>query len=113
MPVLKYYRTPAEKVAEGVERKLFHTGDIMTVLIDFSNGPWKEPEPPHSHFHSQTCYIAEGEFIFYCAGEPDQHLKPGDMFYVPSCKMHTIKLLTPKVRLIASFHLIRQDFLVV
>ena len=83
----------------------------MTVLIDFSNGPWKEPEPPHSHPHEQTSYVAAGEIIFYCEGEKDQHLKTGDMFAVPSNKKHTIKLLTEKARLIDSFNPVREDFL--
>jgi quercetin dioxygenase-like cupin family protein len=83
----------------------------MTVLIDFSNGPWDGPEPPHSHPHEQTSYVAEGEIIFYCEGEKGQHLKAGDMFAVPSGKMHTVKLLTPRVRLVDSFTPVREDFL--
>ena len=83
----------------------------MTVLIDFSNGPWAEPPPPHSHPHIQTTYLAEGEIIYYCEGEPDQHLKKGDMFSVPSGKKHTIKLLSKAARLIDSFNPIREDFL--
>ena len=59
----------------------------MTVLIDFHNGPWDEPEPPHSHLHEQTSYVVEGEIIFYCEGEPDQHLEPGDMFAVLRFKL--------------------------
>ena len=49
--------------------------------------------------------------IFYCEGEPEQHLKEGDMFAVPSGKNHTIKLLTREARLIDSFNPIREDFL--
>ena len=111
MPVLKFDETPAEKVREGLERKILYTGNLMTVLIDFSDGPWENPEPPHSHPHVQTSYVAEGEVIFYCEGEPDQHLKAGDMFCVPSGKKHTVKLLTQKVRLVDSFSPLREDFL--
>jgi quercetin dioxygenase-like cupin family protein len=111
MAVLQFDKVPYEKVKDGLERKIIHTKELMTVLIDFSNGPWKEPEPPHSHPHEQTSYIASGEIIFYCEGEDDQHLKAGDMFAVPSGKKHTIKLLTEKARLVDSFNPIREDFL--
>ncbi|WP_073168835.1 cupin domain-containing protein [Tangfeifania diversioriginum] len=111
MAVLKFDDVAYEKVKEGLQRKIIHTDNLMSVLIDFSNGPWEVPEPPHSHPHEQTSYVAEGEIIFYCEGEPEQHLKAGDMFAVPSNKKHTIKLLTQKVRLIDSFTPIREDFL--
>lgn len=83
----------------------------MTVVIDLTDGPWEEPEPPHKHLHVQTSYVAEGEIIFYCEGEPDEHLKAGDMFAVPPDKLHTVKLLTKRVRLVDSFSPLRTDFL--
>ncbi len=111
MAVLKFDEIPYEKVREGLERKIIHTDNLMSVLIDFSDGPWEEPEPPHSHPHEQTSYVAAGEIIFFCEGEPDQHLKAGDMFAVPSGKKHTVQLLTEKVRLVDSFNPVREDFL--
>ena len=111
MPVLKFEEHPYEKVREGLERKIIHTDNLMTILIDFTDGPWDEPEPPHSHPHEQSSYVAEGEILFVCEGEPDQHLKAGDMFAVPSGRMHTVRLLTKKVRLIDSFHPLREDVL--
>jgi len=111
MAVLKFNEVEYEKVKEGLQRKIIHTNNLMTVLIDFSNGPWEEPEPPHSHPHEQTSYVASGEIIFYCEDEPEQHLKAGDMFAVPSGKKHTVKLLTENVRLIDNFNPLREDFL--
>ena len=111
MAVLKFDEQPYEKVREGLERKIIHTDNLMNVLIDFTDGPWDAPEPPHSHPHEQTSYVAEGEILFLCEGEPDQHLKAGDMFAVPSGKKHTIQLLTPRARLVDSFNPIREDFL--
>ncbi|RAW00407.1 cupin domain-containing protein [Pseudochryseolinea flava] len=111
MPVLKYNETPAHQVKEGVNRKLLYLNDLMTVIIDFTNGPWDEPDAPHSHPHEQTCYLAEGEIIFICEGEPDQILKAGDMFSVPSNKLHTIQLLSKTARLVDSFNPIRRDFI--
>src|SRR5688500_7703853 len=111
MPVLKYNETQASPVKEGVSRKLIHANNLMTVIIDFIDGPWDEPDPPHSHPHEQTTYIAEGEIIFICEGEVSQTLKAGDMFCVASNKKHTIRLLSEKARLVDSFNPIREEFL--
>lgn len=111
MPVLKYIETPFRTVRECVTRKVVTLKNLMTVLIEFTNGPWSEADPFHSHPHEQISYVAEGEIIFYCEGEPDEHLVAGDMFYIPSGKKHTIKVLTPTVRLIDNFSPIREDFL--
>jgi len=64
MAVIKFDEVPYIKVKEGLERKIIHTNELMTVLIDFSNGPWEVPDPPHSHPHQQTSYVAEGENYF-------------------------------------------------
>jgi quercetin dioxygenase-like cupin family protein len=111
MAVLKFDKIAYEVVKEGLQRKIIHTPNLMTVLIDFTDGPWEEAEPPHSHPHEQTSYVAEGEIIFYCDGEPEEKLKAGDMFAVPSGKKHTIKLLSKTARLVDSFNPVREDFL--
>ena len=111
MPVLKEKNTPFEKIKDGLRRKIISTGNLMTVVIEFTNGPWDGHEPPHKHPHVQTSYVAEGELIFYCQDEPEEHLKAGDMFAVPSGKLHTIKLLSKKARLVDSFTPLREDFL--
>lgn len=111
MPVVKENEARKTPVKPGVERYLFHGTGIMTVVIDFINGPWDKPDPMHNHVHEQTTYVAEGEILFFCEGEAEQRLKAGDMFYVPSGKNHTIQVLTQKVRLIDSFNPIREDFL--
>jgi quercetin dioxygenase-like cupin family protein len=111
MSVVKLNETPGHIVRPGLKRTLIHTSNLMTVVVDFSDGPWSEPEPPHSHPHEQTSYVAEGEVIFFCEGEPEHHLKPGDMFAVPSGKKHTVQVLTPTARLIDSFNPVREDFL--
>jgi mannose-6-phosphate isomerase-like protein (cupin superfamily) len=111
MPVLKFNDTGYFKVREGVNRKLIHLNQLMTVIIDFTNGPWPEPDPLHSHPHEQTTYVADGEILFICEGEADQKLKAGDMFSVPSNKAHTIQLLSEKARLVDSFYPVREEFL--
>ena len=83
----------------------------MMAVLDFSGGPWPEAEPYHAHPHVQTCYIAEGEIIFYAENEPEEHLAAGDMFCVPSGVKHTIRLITPTARLVDCFAPAREDFL--
>lgn len=111
MGILKYHETPATVVRKGLERKLIHLEKLMTVVIDFTDGPWAEPEPSHSHAHEQTSYIASGEIIFFCEDEEPAPLGAGDMFAVPSGKKHCIQLLTSSARLVDSFNPIREDFL--
>jgi quercetin dioxygenase-like cupin family protein len=111
MAVLKFDEIPYEILRAGLARKLIHTDKLMTVLIDFSDGPWEQPEPTHSHPHEQTSYVAKGEILFICEGEPEQHLKEGDMFAVPPGKEHTIQLLSREVRLVDSFYPLREEFL--
>lgn len=111
MAVLKVNDAVITTVKEGVRRRLIHTNDLMMVVIDFEDGPWKEPDPPHSHVHEQTTYVVEGEIIFFCEDELEQRLKSGDMFSVPSGKEHTIQLLTSTAKLVDSFTPLRQEFL--
>ncbi|MBK8504327.1 MAG: cupin domain-containing protein [Saprospiraceae bacterium] len=111
MSVQKAALTKSIEVRPGLYRRLIVTGDLMTVVLDFTDGPWAEAEPPHSHPHVQTCYLAEGEVVFYCEDEPDQRLKAGDVFAVPSGKKHTIKLLSKTARLVDNFNPVREDFL--
>ena len=111
MAVLKYTDDNWEEVRNEVFRKIVYLKDIMTVMIEFRNGPWSEAEPYHSHPHEQTCYIAKGEIILYCEGEPDQHLVEGDLFYIASGKKHTIKVVSSMARLVDSFTPIRKDFI--
>ncbi|MGD2034275.1 MAG: cupin domain-containing protein [Bacteroidales bacterium] len=106
-----YTQLPGKQIKEGVYRSVIFTDNLMLTIIDFTNGPWDEPEPFHSHPHEQVSYVAAGEIIFYCENRPEQHLRAGDVFAVPSGEKHTVKVLTEKVRLIDSFNPIREDFL--
>jgi quercetin dioxygenase-like cupin family protein len=111
MPVLHYKDAPVQHPVKGIERRLVHLEKLLTAVLDFSNGPQSEPDPMHSHPHEQTSYVAEGEILFFMEDEEAQHLKAGDMFYVPSNKMHCIQLLTEKARLVDSFSPVREDFI--
>jgi quercetin dioxygenase-like cupin family protein len=111
MPVLHYRDAPVQHPAEGIERRLVHLDKLLTAVLDFTNGPQSEPDPMHSHPHEQTSYIAEGEILFFLEDETPEHLRPGDMFYVPSGKRHCIQLLSKTARLVDSFSPVREDFL--
>ena len=110
MSVVKFLETEPWIVRPGLERRIIACSNLMTVIVDFTDGPWDEAEPYHSHVHEQTCYIAEGEIILFCEGEPEQQLRAGDLFAIASGKKHTIRLLSPTARLIDNFNPIRQDF---
>ncbi len=110
MTALKFHQMPAEQVKVDVQRRTAHTDHLMIVIVDFTGGPKKEPDPPHSHPHEQVTYVAEGEVAFFLDGK-ETRLCPGDVFTVPSSKMHTIQLLSPHARLIDCFTPIREDFI--
>ena len=111
MNILKFEEARVTSIGEVIKRRLIHTSNLMTVIVDFSGGPMAEPDPYHSHPHEQTSYIAEGEVLYLEEGEEPVHLKPGDMFAVASGKKHAVQLLTPTARLIDSFNPVREDFL--
>lgn len=111
MQILEFDKTPSVQVRAGVKRKIIHGTNLMTVISDFSNGPWSDPEPQHYHLHEQSSYVALGEIFYVYEDEPPQHLKAGDVFFVPSGKKHAIQLLTEKVRLVDNFTPLRTDFL--
>ena len=114
MPISEseFRELPATPVKSGTTRSVVYTRNLMMAIIDITSGPWEEPESYHSHPHEQIAYVAEGEIIFYCEDRPEEHLKQGDTYAVPSGKKHTIKALTGNVRLIDSFTPIREDFIV-
>jgi quercetin dioxygenase-like cupin family protein len=110
MSILKQTNAKMTDVKSGVRRRMLHLNSLHLVVIDFSNGPWSEPDPFHNHVHEQLTYVEHGEIDFFCEGEETQRLTAGDVFAVPSNKQHTIQLLSPTARLIDSFTPIRQDF---
>jgi quercetin dioxygenase-like cupin family protein len=109
--ILRTASTPAEKVKDGLTRRIIRTGRLMTVVIDFTGGPWPQPDPPHSHPHEQTTFVAAGEILFLAEGSEPQRLGPGDLFAVPGGVPHSIQLLSASARLVDTFTPVREDFL--
>lgn len=110
MGAIKQSGVTKESIGPGRERYLSHTDKLMMVVIDFTDGPAEEPDPPHSHPHEQVSYVVSGEIIVYI-GEEQEHLGPGDIFTVPPDVPHTVRLLTETVRLVDCFTPLRDDFL--
>jgi hypothetical protein len=78
---------PAEKLGEGLSRRIIRTNQLMSVALDIEGGPWKEPEPFHSHPHAS------------------------DLIAIPSGVPHSIQLLSRSARLVDTFHPVREDFI--
>lgn len=97
-------------IAPGRERYLAHSDNLMMVVIDFTDGPQEQPDPPHSHPHEQVTYVAEGDVLFFINDESTR-LTVGDLITIPPDAPHSIQLLTEKVRLVDTFNPIREDFL--
>jgi quercetin dioxygenase-like cupin family protein len=108
--ILRQDQTPVQRLGEGRERRIIQTANLMTVVIDFSGGPWPEPDPVHTHPHEQITYIAAGEVLFVSAGASPVRLKAGDLFAVPPGIPHGVQLLSACARLVDTFTPVREDF---
>jgi len=98
-------------LSPGLRRKLIHTDRLMMVAVEFTNGPAEEADPFHDHPHEQVSYVAEGELILFIQGIGEKRLKEGDLFAIPPGIPHTVRTLTPVVRIIDAFTPLREDFL--
>ena len=110
MPADKNNRIIHEKVSPVFERRIAHLENLMVVVCDFTNGPMKNPDPPHSHPHEQITYVAEGKLLFF-KGDKEHQMAKGDIITVPSDVPHCIQTISSHVKLIDSFNPIRKDFL--
>jgi quercetin dioxygenase-like cupin family protein len=109
--VVAYRDSEGERFRPGCERRIVHTSQLMTVLLDVEGGPWAAPDPYHSHPHEQTTFIAEGELLFLVEGNEPLHLRAGDLVAIPSGRPHAMQLLSERARLVDSFNPVREDFL--
>ena len=110
MGIVKASEVTPESIGPGRSRYLTHTDNLMMVVIDFKDGPTDEFDPPHSHPNEQVSYVVAGELIFLLGSEK-HHLGPGDIVTIPPDIPHSVKLLTDHVRLVDTFHPIREDFI--
>lgn len=110
MAVFKESLSIPEKISPVFERRIANLSNLMIVICDFTNGPAKEPDKPHTHPHEQISYVVEGELYLFL-GEEQHQLTKGDIFTVPSGVPHCIQTISKHVRLIDAFSPIREDFL--
>jgi mannose-6-phosphate isomerase-like protein (cupin superfamily) len=103
-------RSIHERSSPTYERRIAHLDNLMVVVCDFTDGPMKSPENPHSHPHEQITYVAEGELYFF-KEEKNNHLFKGDLIIVPPGVPHCIQTISGHVRLVDSFSPVREDFL--
>jgi len=109
--VISYRDSQGEPFREGCERRIVHTSQLMTVLLEVANGPWAAADPYHSHPHEQTTFVAEGEVLFLVEGDAPVHLRAGDLVAIPSGRPHAMQVLSARARLVDSFTPVRADFL--
>jgi len=100
-----------EAIRPGFERWIVHTDKLMAVVLDIDNGPWQQPDPPHSHPHEQIAYVAQGEVLFLCEGLEPTRLVAGDLYAIPPNIPHSIQLLSKTAKLVDCFTPLREDFL--
>ena len=110
MGIVKASEVTPESIGPHRSRYLTHTDNLMMVVIDFNDGPTDEFDPPHSHPNEQVSYVVTGELIFLIGSE-QHHLGSGDIVTIPPDIPHSVKLLTGHVRLVDTFHPIREDFI--
>lgn len=111
MPVLFNSQAPVKELIPGIEAKIAHTKNLMTLISEISLGVQDAPLPMHAHPAEQTTYILEGELLVFIEGEEVQHLKAGDIYYVEADVPHSIQSLSETIRVIESFSPLRPEFL--
>ena len=96
-----------ESAGDGVTRQIMgYDGQAMLVKVKFEKGAIGTP---HTHYHTQTTYVASGKFEF-TVGNEKKIVKAGDGIYIEPDILHSCVCLEPGV-LIDCFAPMRADFL--
>lgn len=96
-----------EPAGEGVVRQIMgYDGQVMLVKVKFEQGA---VGTPHTHYHTQTTYVASGKFEFTVNGEK-QIVETGDGVYIEPDAVHGCVCLEAGI-LIDCFSPMRADFL--
>lgn len=96
-----------EPAGEGVTRQIMGYDDqIMLVKVKFEKGAIGAP---HTHYHTQTTYVASGKFEFTINNET-KIVEAGDGIYMEPDVLHGCTCLEAGV-LIDCFSPMRADFL--
>ncbi len=96
-----------QDIDPGVKRQIMgYDGQLMLVKVKFEKG---SIGAPHSHYHSQSSYIASGKFEMTIDGEK-RILEAGDGFYVAPDTVHGIVCLEAGV-VVDTFSPMRTTFI--
>lgn len=96
-----------EPAGEGVTRQIMgYDGQVMLVKVKFEKGAIGTP---HTHYHTQTTYVASGKFEF-TIGDEKKIVQAGDGLYIEPDGIHGCVCLEPGI-LIDCFAPMRADFL--
>ena len=96
-----------EPAGTGVTRQIMgYDGQVMLVKVKFEKGAIGTP---HTHYHTQTTYVASGKFEF-TLGNEKKVVKAGDGIYIEPDILHGCVCLEPGI-LVDCFAPMRADFL--
>ncbi|MDR3119526.1 MAG: cupin domain-containing protein [Mediterranea sp.] len=98
---------PWEPAGESVVRQVMgYDGQVMLVKVKFEKGA---VGTAHTHYHTQTTYVASGKFEFTVDGER-KTVSTGDGIYIEPDVLHECVCLEAGI-LIDCFSPMRADFL--
>ena len=80
---------PASKRTPLQQHDLSAPGrEVIQVRVDFDPG---YVAPRHTHPGEEMIYVIEGTLQYQIEGQPDATVKPGDVLFVPSGAIHSVK----------------------
>jgi quercetin dioxygenase-like cupin family protein len=97
----------AQTPAPAIKRTLMQRFDIAPdreVVLGMAEIPPGLAAGRHTHFGTETGYVAEGSASLEIEGETPKLLKAGDSYVIPAGKVHDAKTVGDKpVRVIATY----------
>jgi quercetin dioxygenase-like cupin family protein len=97
----------AQTPAPAIKRTLLQRIDIAPdreVILGMAEIPPGLAAGRHTHFGTETGYVAEGSASLEIEGETPKLLKAGDSYVIPAGKVHDAKTVGDKpVRVIATY----------
>ncbi len=105
-----FFYSPSERVATellpGVETKTFWGEKMLISLVDLVPGA---TIPSHQHPHEQVGTVIRGEFDL-TIGDESRHVRPGDVYIIPSQVSHSVKVGTEAVQVFEVFSPVREEY---
>ncbi len=99
-------KRPHKQLLPGVRIRTFWGDRVLLSLVELT--PHAEV-PTHTHPHEQAGMVLEGEAEMTVGGET-RHLKPGDIYVVPSDVVHAVKNGDRQARFLDVFSPVREEY---